>query len=122
MVSTLHCYWVYILASQPRGTLYVGVTNNILGRTELHRSKKGSGFASKYGVSKLVYFEEFANVEEAIQREKSLKRYLRAWKIKIIERSNPQWIDLYPGLASRNVLGVQASGEVGPRDKPEDDT
>jgi putative endonuclease len=101
MASTLHRYWVYILASQPRGTLYIGVTNDILGRVELHRKRKGSGFTSRYGVSMLVYFEEFANVEEAIQREKSLKRYLRAWKIKLIEQSNPQWVDLYPGLVAR---------------------
>ncbi len=82
MISTLHCYWVYILASQPRGTLYIGVTNNILGRIE-------------------VWFEEFSDIQEAIQREKSLKRYLRAWKIKLIEQSNPQWVDLYPGLVTR---------------------
>ncbi len=101
MVSTLHCYWIYILASQPRGTLYIGVTNNILGRVELHRASRGSGFTSRYGVTMLVYFEEFVEIEEAIQREKSLKRYLRAWKIKLIEQSNPQWIDLYPSLVAR---------------------
>ena len=71
------CYWVYILASQPRGTLYIGITNNILGRVELHRAGKGSGFTTRYGVSMLVHFEEFASVDEAIQREKTLKRYLR---------------------------------------------
>ncbi len=97
----MHCYWVYILASQPRGTLYIGVTNNILGRIELHRAGKGSGFTSRYGVSMLVHFEEFASIEEAIQREKTLKRYLRDWKINLIEQSNPQWVDLYPGLVAR---------------------
>ena len=107
MESTLHCYWVYILASRPRGTLYIGVTNNILGRVELHRARKGSGFTSRYGVSILVYFEEFADIDETIQREKSLKRYLRAWKIKLIEQSNPQWADPYPGLASRNDLSLK---------------
>jgi putative endonuclease len=110
MESAPHCYWVYILASQPRGTLYIGVTNNILGRVEQYRERKGSGFTSRYGVSMLVYFEVFANVEEANQREKSLKRYLRAWKIKLIEQSNPQWIDLYPGLAARNDVGAGAPG------------
>ena len=109
MVSTQHRYWVYILASQRRATLYIGVTNNILGRVELHRSKRGSSFTSKYGVSMLVYFEEFANVEEAIQREKSMKRYLRAWKINLIEQSNPQWVDLYPGLAAQNDFGAGAT-------------
>jgi putative endonuclease len=105
----MHCYWVYILASQPRGTLYIGVTNNILGRVELHRARKGSAFTSRYGVSMPVYFEEFADIDEAIQREKSLKRYLRVWKIKLIEQSNPQWIDLYPGPASPNDFGAGAS-------------
>jgi putative endonuclease len=122
MVSTLHRYFVYILASQPRGTLYIGVTNDILGRTELHRAKKGSGFASKYGVSMLVHFEEFARVDDAIQREKSLKRYLRAWKINLIEQKNPRWVDLYPGLAARNNFGFGASSELGPRPKAEDDS
>ena len=98
-------YWIYILASQPRGTLYVGVTNNILGRVELHRAGKGSQFTSRYRVSMLVYFEEFDHINEAIQREKTLKHYVRAWKINLIEQSNPQWADLYPGLAARSDFG-----------------
>ena len=122
MVSTLNRYFVYILASQPRGTLYIGITNDILGRTELHRAKKGSGFTSKYGVSMLVHFEEFARIDDAIQREKSLKRYLRAWKFNLIERANPQWVDLYPGLAARTDFGSGASGKLGPRPKAEDDS
>ena len=122
MVSTLHRYWVYILASRPRGTLYIGVTNNILGRVELHRAGKGSGFTSKYAVTMLVLFEEFEDIEEAIEREKSLKRYLRSWKINLIEASNPQWVDLYPGLASRNDFSGAARVAVGPRHKAEDDS
>ena len=109
MVSTQHRYWTYILVSQPRGTLYIGVTNNILGRVELHRARRGSGFTSKHGVTMLVWFEEFDRIEDAIQREKSLKRYLRQWKINLIEQSNPQWVDLYPGLAARNDFGDGAS-------------
>jgi putative endonuclease len=105
MVSTQQRYWTYILASQPRGTLYIGVTNNILGRVELHRAAKGSGFTSKYGVAMLVWFEEFDRIDEAIQREKSLKRYLRQWKFNLIEQSNPQWLDLYSGLGQRNKFG-----------------
>ena len=97
----MNLYWVYILASQPRGTLYIGITNSILGRVELHRAGKGAAFTSRYRVSKLVYFEEFNDVEAAIQREKTLKHYVRAWKINLIERSNPQWVDLYPGLLAR---------------------
>ena len=73
----MRSYWVYVFASKPRGTLYIGVTNDILGRTERHRGGEGSRFTSRYGAGMLVYFEEFADVNEAIQREKSLKRYLR---------------------------------------------
>ena len=94
----MYSYWVYILASKPRGTLYIGVTNDLLGRVEAHRSGTGSRFTSTYGVNHLVYFEPFDDIEEAIQREKSLKRYLRDWKITLIERDNPHWADLYPGL------------------------
>ena len=103
-------YWVYILASQPRGTLYIGVTNNILGRVELHRTGKGSSFTSRYSVSMLVYFEEFNDIKAAIQREKTLKHYIRDWKLNLIEKSNPQWVDLYPGLVVRYGLpSVEAS-------------
>ena len=78
-----------------------GVTNNILGRIELHGARNGSGFTSRYHVSTLVYFEEFHDIKQAIQREKTLKHYVRAWKINLIERANPQWIDLCPGLLKR---------------------
>ena len=98
----MNTYWVYILASQPRGTLYIGVTNIILGRVELHRAGKGSVFTSRYRVSMLVYFEAFGDIKEAIQREKTLKHYMRAWKINLIERENPHWVDLYPGLLARH--------------------
>ena len=98
----MRSYWVYILASKPRGTLYIGVTNDILGCPEHHRAGEGSGFTSRYRVGAFVHFEEFADVNEAIQREKSLKRYLRQWKINLIEQSNPQWLDLYPGLLARH--------------------
>ena len=73
----MHSYWVYILASKPYGTLYIGVTNNLLGRIETHRASTGSKFASRYQVKMLVHYEPFADIEAAIQREKSLKRYLR---------------------------------------------
>jgi hypothetical protein len=73
-------------------------------------------------VSLLAHFEEFGRIDDAIQREKSLKRYLRALKINLIEQSNPQWVDLYPGLAARNDFGSGASGELGPRPKAEDDS
>jgi putative endonuclease len=94
-------YWVYILASQPRGTLYIGVTNDILGRVESHKAGKGSIFTSRYRLTMLVYFEEFADIRLAIQSEKTLKHYIRDWKINLIERENPHWQDLYHDLKAR---------------------
>ncbi|MBS0240816.1 MAG: GIY-YIG nuclease family protein [Proteobacteria bacterium] len=118
----MHTYWVYILASKPYGTLYIGVTNNLLGRIEAHRAGKGSHFTSRYGLGLLVHYETFGDVEEAIQREKSLKRYMRQWKINLIERENPHWADLYPALLALPGNRIDgASGEMGPRDQPEDD-
>ena len=97
---TGYTYWVYILASKPYGTLYIGVTNNLLGRVEAHRTGTGSRFTSRYGVSKLVYCQAFGSIEEAIQREKTMKHWVRQWKINLIERENPHWADLYPVLLS----------------------
>ncbi len=97
-------YWVYILASQVRGTLYIGVTNNILGRIRHHRDGVGSKFTSEYRIRMLVYYEEFVDVRIAIQREKTLKHYVRDWKINLIERCNPHWTDLYPELVRRHGL------------------
>ncbi len=94
----MNSYWTYILASRPRGTLYIGVTNNILGRVAMHRDGCGSKFTTKYKVRMLVYYEEHGDIREAIQREKTLKHYVRNWKINLIERENPHWTDLYPGL------------------------
>jgi len=96
----MRTYWVYILASKPRGTLYIGVTNDILGRVEKHRSGEGSGFTARYGAKRLVRYEEFDDIRVAIQREKTLKHYVRAWKVNLIERENPHWIDLYPELVA----------------------
>ena len=96
--SAMHTYWVYILASKPFGTLYIGVTNDLLGRIEAHRGGTGSKFTSRYGIRMLVFFEAFGDIEAAIQRETSLKRYRRQWKINLIERENPHWTDLYPTL------------------------
>ena len=94
----MHSYWVYILASKPNGTLYIGVTNNLLGRVESHREGTGSTFTTRYLVKMLVHYEPFADIEAAIQREKSLKRYLRQWKMNLIQRENPHWVNLYPAL------------------------
>jgi putative endonuclease len=119
----MQSYWTYILASKPRGTLYVGVTNGLTRRIEEHHAGLGSAFTRKYRVHMLVWYEEFTDVREAIQREKSLKRYNRAWKINLIERTNPHWIYLYPTLPGvAPVPTLVPSRTMGPRDKREDDT
>ena len=94
----MQSFSAYFLASQPRGTLYVGVTNSLVQRVADHRAGRGSTFTRKFKVHRLVWYEEFDSVTDAIQREKSLKRYLRDWKINMIERDNPHWIDLYATL------------------------
>jgi putative endonuclease len=92
-------YHVYILASRIGGTLYVGVTGDLVRRVYQHRQKIMEGFTAKYGVSRLVYFEPYAEVSAAIRREKQLKRWNRAWKVRLIEENNPNWDDLYPSIA-----------------------
>ena len=87
-------FFVYILASQRNGTLYVGVTNNLARRMWEHKSKLVPGFTRKYGIELLVYFETYDSILEARAREHSLKRWRRAWKIKLIEEFNPDWSDL----------------------------
>ena len=85
---------VYILADKPYGTLYIGVTSDLASRIEAHRSGAVDGFTKKYGLHTLVYFELHAGMYEAIEREKRLKKWNRAWKIQLIEEKNPQWKDL----------------------------
>ena len=92
-------FYVYILARGIGGTLYIGVTNDIIRRVAEHRLKSVKGFTKKYSVDKLVYFEQFDDAENAIRREKRLKSWNRAWKIRLIEELNPNWDDLYPGIA-----------------------
>lgn len=87
-------YFVYILASGHYGTLYIGVTNDIRTRLELHRSGRGSEFVKRYKVMRLVPVEEFSSIIEAIAREKRLKNWKREWKIELIERDNLDWSDL----------------------------
>ena len=94
-------YYVYMLSSQVRGTLYIGVTNSLLFRIAQHRAGEGGVFTRRYKVTRLVWFEEHDRIDEAIQREKSLKRYLRDWKCNLIERDNPHWDDLYPALEAK---------------------
>jgi putative endonuclease len=92
-------YFVYILASRRNGTLYIGVTNDLIRRISEHKGKFVAGFTRKYGVDKLVYFEEYASILEARARERILKRWNRAWKLALIEKTNPQWRDLTEELA-----------------------
>ena len=92
-------FYVHILASRIGGTLYIGVTNDLVRRVAEHRLKSVKGFTKKYDVNRLVYFEQFDNAENAIRREKQLKKYNRAWKIRLIEGLNPNWDDLYPSIA-----------------------
>ncbi|MCC8981430.1 GIY-YIG nuclease family protein [Bradyrhizobium acaciae] len=87
-------YYVYILASRRHGTLYIGVTNSVQKRLEQHRNGEGSSFVNTYGVYRLVHVESYQRAEEAITREKQLKKWKRDWKIELIERENPEWRDL----------------------------
>jgi putative endonuclease len=91
-------YYVYMLASRPRGTLYIGVTNDVVRRVHEHRQGAAGGFTNRYGTARLVYFEATENVTAAIRREKRLNEWQRAWKIVLMEEDNPEWIDLYPDL------------------------
>lgn len=92
-------YYVYMLASKPQGTLYVGVTNDLIRRVVEHRSGLVPGFTKKYGVTKLVWYERHGDIREAIAKEKRLKRWRRDWKRTLIETDNPHWADLYPALS-----------------------
>jgi putative endonuclease len=93
-------FFVYILASKPNGTLYVGVTNNLARRLLEHKAKLVPGFTRKYEVDQLVYFEAFETILEARARENALKRWRRAWKVALIEKLNPHWRDLTSQLNS----------------------
>src|SRR5262245_1581730 len=91
-------FYVYILASRYKGTLYIGVTNDLSRRMGEHKGKVVPGFTKKFGVHRLVYFEEFQSILEARAREHTLKRWRREWKIALIEGVNPRWLDLTPDL------------------------
>ncbi len=89
---------VYILASKKNGTLYIGVTSNLIQRVWQHKNGLAPGFTKKYNVHILVYYEQHENMASAITREKQMKKWNRAWKIDLIERENPQWEDLWPKI------------------------
>ena len=92
-------YYVYILTSHRNGTLYIDMTNDLVWRIYEHREGFVAGFTKRHGVKRLVYFESYDQVQPAIQREKTMKRWPRDWKINQIERENPNWEDLYEGLS-----------------------
>jgi len=91
-------YYVYILASQRNGTLYVGMTNDLARRCYEHKHGMVEGFTKKYQVHTLVYYEAHNDVSEAIKREKQLKKWNRSWKIRLIEEKNPEWMELYDSI------------------------
>jgi len=100
-----HRYYVYLLCSKPRGTLYVGVTNNLVKRVVQHKAGDFDGFTAKYKVDQLVYFEEYQFVHEAILREKRLKRWRREWKLELVEKQNPAWLDMFDSI-DRQIKGL----------------
>ncbi len=93
-------FYVYILASRQNGTLYIGVTSDLIKRIWQHKNKLVKGFTEKYDIDRLVYYEHFLNADSAIKREKRLKKYNRRWKTTLIEKLNPEWKDLYKDLIS----------------------
>ena len=90
--------FVYFMTNRRDGTLYVGVTSNLLARAYQHREGLVEGFTKKYELKCLVYYEPFDDIRDAIQREKAIKHWSRAWKVRLIHQMNPEWSDLYPSL------------------------
>jgi len=97
-VSEQSSYFVYMLASRRNGTLYVGVTNDLARRVVEHKDKLVPGFTLRHGVNILVWYEEHGDINDAIAREKQIKGWNRAWKLRLIEKDNSGWNDLVPGL------------------------
>jgi putative endonuclease len=95
---SMKTYWVYILTNRPRGTLYVGVTSNLIRRIYEHREGVAEGFSKTYGVKMLVYYEQYATAIAAIQREKNIKHWPRKWKIDLVRSINPEWRDLWEDI------------------------
>ncbi len=93
-------YYVYILSSKRNGTLYTGVTSDIVKRVYEHKNGLVKGFTKKYNVDTLIWYEMHESVESAIHREKQIKKWKRAWKLKLIEKENPEWYDLYVSICN----------------------
>ena len=94
MFKTIHQYYVYIITNRKDGVLYIGVTNNLERRMSEHKQGLSKGFSKRYNLNKLVYFETYQYIEDAIKREKNMKKWKREWKINLIEEDNPIWEDL----------------------------
>jgi len=109
---------VYILASKPYGTLYVGVTSDLHGRMAEHRQGLFDGFTKKYSVKQLAYYEMHESMEEAIRREKQIKKWNRAWKIRIIEQMNPEWSDLFDKKWGTILEGPADAGRIDSEPEP----
>ncbi len=119
-----HNYYVYIMASQRNGTLYIGVTKDLERRVAQHKEGTFEGFTKQYDVNRLVYFEFFSDINAAITREKQLKKWNRQWKINLIEKKNPEWVDLstnnyqFPYFETNPVMpanaGIHKPSENGP--------
>jgi putative endonuclease len=92
-------FYVYILASRRNGTLYIGMTDNLIQRVWMHRNGALPGFTRKHGVKTLVRYEQYESRESALTRERQMKRWNRTWKLQVIERMNPRWADLYDQLS-----------------------
>jgi putative endonuclease len=90
--------WIYIMSNKRNGTLYIGVTSDLIRRVWEHREGTGSSFVRRYSLTRLIYFEHHDDIRTAIQRETSLKRWPRAWKVRLLAAENPEWEDLYPAL------------------------
>jgi putative endonuclease len=113
-------YYVYLLASRRNGTLYCGVTNNLIRRVYEHRNHKIPGFTARYGVTLLVWYEQHGDIHEAILRETRIKGWRRAWKLELIENANPQWRDLYESLLPGPAIDrTRAKGETIPINPPD---
>jgi putative endonuclease len=104
ILTKVHTYYVYILASKRNGTLYTGVTNNLLRRVIEHKEKVIKGFTSKYNADKLVYYEVYKYINDAIKRESDIKAWQRKWKLKLIEENNIEWKDLLYEIASEEEI------------------
>ena len=104
-------FCVYLLASRRNGTLYVGVSSNLIGRVWQHKNKVVEGFTTKYEVGLLVWYELHENAESAIAREKQIKKWNRKWKLRLIEESNPDWVDLYGQICGEPGTGFPPSRE-----------